>query len=285
MGAFQAFLSSSRKSNACGSLCRTPEYDTSLAACLTALVFSGRPGTVEYSAHMLVPILHPVLRTTESRELKLAICDVFLVILKCCPSYAEQPELLFPLLPIPEISSPISHCIQHIVESVPALGAPGDIAAARSKCQPGERSSGGKTEAEPKAEPEPKSRSKRRRVIEESETVEVAVKPQEGGREPSAEKIPSTLASDQQSVVDRFSSHILACGPEGQVAAEAGADGALTALRVLARPLSRKSGTACCRALESVIAQWVTCAVNKVRTRAFLEFMNFPTRLLHEVAD
>lgn len=248
-----------------------------------ALVTSGRPGTVECSAYLLVDILHQTLETTLSRELKLAMCELFLVILKCCPSYAEQPELLFPLLPFPEVSFPLSYCVQQIVECVPALRAPckGMEAPGEPQKGPSEQESAETASAGITAVPEQgaRTRSKRRRIIQEDsekdedeaaqqrpspERVDQSKEAPDDTAEAGASGPRTTCLEEAQAVVKRIISHILACGPNGQVRAEVGVEGALTALRVLARPLSRTAETACSQALESTVFQWVAWAVNKV---------------------
>jgi hypothetical protein len=211
------------------------------------------------------------------------MCELFLVILKCCPSYSEQPELLFPLLPFPEVSFPLSYCVQQIVESVPALRAPckGREAPGEPRTGPSEQGIAAETaSAGIGAAPEQgaRTRSKRRRTIQEDsekDEVEAALQPSPERVDQSSEAPddtaeagaagPRTCSEDAQAVVKRIVSHILACGPNGQVTAEVGVEGALTALRVLARPLSRTAGTACSQALELTVVQWVAWAVNKVR--------------------
>lgn len=91
---------------------RTAAYDASLSACLVSLYTASHSGTVECTAQILLDILPQTIEHSLSLELKVALCDIFAMIMKHCPSYAEHVIALLPLAYIPEIVHSVSYCIQ-----------------------------------------------------------------------------------------------------------------------------------------------------------------------------
>ncbi|KAG0625577.1 hypothetical protein M758_2G066000 [Ceratodon purpureus] len=91
---------------------RTASYDASLSACLVALYATSHNGTVECTAQALLDILPQTIKHSLSLELKVALCDIYAMIIKHCPWYSEHLTFLLPLAYIPEIVYHVSYCIE-----------------------------------------------------------------------------------------------------------------------------------------------------------------------------
>ncbi|GBG70226.1 hypothetical protein CBR_g6357 [Chara braunii] len=91
----------------------------SLGSCLLALYSAASPWMIEFSAQSIVKTIPHVATTTSSMELKVALCEAYLTILRLCPQYAECLPLFFPLLGVPGVGSILSKCIQAVVELLP----------------------------------------------------------------------------------------------------------------------------------------------------------------------
>ncbi|KAF9600434.1 hypothetical protein IFM89_009349 [Coptis chinensis] len=93
-------------------------YDSSMGACLAPLHSSCSDDVVELTATDLISVFSQSLLSTDSLELKVAMCNAYIRVAKTCPPRIWHPELLFTLLS----SSPCYPLIGCIQVTIDMLG-------------------------------------------------------------------------------------------------------------------------------------------------------------------
>ncbi|KAF9601546.1 hypothetical protein IFM89_020374 [Coptis chinensis] len=93
-------------------------YDSSMGACLAPLHSSCSDDVVELTATDLISVFSQSLLSTDSLELKVAMCNAYIRVAKTCPPQIWHPELLFTLLS----SSPCYPLIGCIQVTIDMLG-------------------------------------------------------------------------------------------------------------------------------------------------------------------
>ncbi|KAL2643558.1 hypothetical protein R1flu_011145 [Riccia fluitans] len=96
---------------------RTSAYDSALGACLYSLCSTCQIPTLESIAQAFVEILPRTVKQTGSKGLKVAMCDIFLLIVKQCP-YFEYLAAALELIWMPEVITPVSESLQAAVEAI-----------------------------------------------------------------------------------------------------------------------------------------------------------------------
>eukprot|EP00897_Mesotaenium_endlicherianum_P000569 jgi/Mesen1/10512/ME000083S10013 len=98
---------------------RSTSYDAALGNCLSALYASASKGAVVFSAESLVELFPHAVTGSQSRDLKIALCDAFTKSLRLCPNLVEEVPKLLPLIGLSEIRNSISDCFELIVDTSP----------------------------------------------------------------------------------------------------------------------------------------------------------------------
>ncbi|KAK9109353.1 hypothetical protein Sjap_017413 [Stephania japonica] len=93
-------------------LSRNVVYDSSIGACLQALHSTCSDSVVEFTAGDIINVFPQALQSTNSHELKVALCSAYTRISKTCPPYIWRPETLFNMLLLSETCTPLVDCLQ-----------------------------------------------------------------------------------------------------------------------------------------------------------------------------
>ncbi|KAK9112594.1 hypothetical protein Scep_020113 [Stephania cephalantha] len=93
-------------------LSRNAVYDSSIGACLQALHSTCSDSVVEFTAGDIINVFPKALQSTNSHELKVALCSAYTRISKTCPPYIWRPETLFNMLLLSEACTPLVDCLQ-----------------------------------------------------------------------------------------------------------------------------------------------------------------------------
>ncbi|XP_050363920.1 serine/threonine-protein kinase ATR [Argentina anserina] len=96
---------------------RNAGYDSSMGGCLEVLHSNCPDGIVKLTAAQLVNVFPHSMRSTQSQELKVALCNTYIRIAKMCPPYIWRPESLVYVLSCPEPSFSLIDCL-HVALSI-----------------------------------------------------------------------------------------------------------------------------------------------------------------------
>ncbi|KAF8405476.1 hypothetical protein HHK36_010382 [Tetracentron sinense] len=91
---------------------RNTVYDSSMGACLRALHSSCSDDVVEFTAGELVKVFPQSIRSTESPDLKVALCSAYIRIAKTCPPHIWRPESLVNMLCSSKSCLPLIDCFR-----------------------------------------------------------------------------------------------------------------------------------------------------------------------------
>ncbi|KAF6176279.1 hypothetical protein GIB67_023570 [Kingdonia uniflora] len=97
------------------SIFRNTAYDSSMGNCLHVLHSSCSDDVVEFTAAELVNVFHQSLQSTESIELKVAMCNAYIRIARTCPTHIWRPETLVNMLRSSKLCLPLIDCIRVVV--------------------------------------------------------------------------------------------------------------------------------------------------------------------------
>ncbi|KAJ4962511.1 hypothetical protein NE237_022450 [Protea cynaroides] len=91
---------------------RSMVYDSSMGNCLHALHSSCPDDVVEFTAGDLISVFPKSIQSTESPELKVAMCSAYIRIAKTCPPQIWRPETLVNMLCFGEPCLPLVDCVR-----------------------------------------------------------------------------------------------------------------------------------------------------------------------------
>ncbi|KAG9442834.1 hypothetical protein H6P81_018688 [Aristolochia fimbriata] len=95
---------------------RTVAYDSSVGACLRVLYSSCDDEVVKVTAKDIVAVFQKSVQSTDSPELKVAMCHAYTRIVQVCPVHFWRPEILVHLLSTSQLGLPLIKCIRTAID-------------------------------------------------------------------------------------------------------------------------------------------------------------------------
>ncbi|KAJ0966927.1 hypothetical protein J5N97_023844 [Dioscorea zingiberensis] len=95
---------------------RDRAYDSTMGTCLHALLSACQDDVVEHIAGEIVKIFPVSIHSTQSSELQVAMCSVYLRVAKVCPTHIWRPGIVLNLLCSPRPCLPLINCIRMVID-------------------------------------------------------------------------------------------------------------------------------------------------------------------------